>query len=431
MTKIFHDMKTTFLRWAACIAGTALLPASGALHAQKSPDGLSRDRLLRIDTVVSKHIQAGHIPGAVVLLWHNGKPVYHKAYGFADMEDKKPMQEDAIFRIASQTKAVTSLAVMMLWEEGKFLLDDPVSLYIPEFKNPKVLVSFNASDSSYTTRPASREITIRDLLTHTSGIDYAAIGSNEMKAIAFKAGVPAGIGTGGALLGDKMKILARIPLKHDPGETFTYGLNTDVLGYLVEVLSGLSLDEFFRKRIFEPLDMKDSYFYLPAGKQNRLVSLYETKDNRLVKVNHPIFDGADPLYPKSKGTYYSGGAGLSATAEDYARFLQMFLNGGTYNGKRIIGRKTVELMLTNQLGLNKKVSETGAAFGLGFGLETPANDHRSAVSVGTFSWGGAFNTQYWADPKEQIVGLIMTQGYYSPYGRIGDEFKDMVYQALE
>jgi CubicO group peptidase (beta-lactamase class C family) len=422
-------MSTPIFRRTACLLGIALSSLS-ALHAQNN--GFAKERLLRIDSMVTKHIQAQHIPGAVVLLWHNGKPVYHKAFGYADVDSKKNMQTDAIFRIASQTKAVTSLAVMLLWEEGKFLLDDPVSLYIPEFKSPKVLVSFNASDSSYTTRPASKEISIRELLTHTSGLDYAAIGSNEFKAIYYKAGVPVGVVTGGqAKLGDKMKILGKLPLKHDPGEAFTYGLNTDVLGYLVEVLSGQSLDEFFRKRIFEPLGMKDTYFYLPSGKQGRLATLYENKDDKLVKVTHPIFDGADPLYPNTNSGYYSGGAGLSSTAEDYAKFLQLFLNGGVYNGKRIIGRKTIELMLTNQLGMNRKASENGSAFGLGFGLETPVNDYRSPVSVGSFSWGGAFNTQYWADPKEQIVGLIMTQGYYSPWGRIGEEFKGLVYQALE
>src|SRR5690606_38058397 len=285
--------------------------------------------------------------------------------------------------------------------------------------------SFNPTDTTYTTIDASRPITIRHLLTHTSGIDYPAIGSAEFRAIYAKAGIPSGIGNEQATLADKIRTLAKLPLKHHPGERFTYGLNTDVLGYLVEVLSGMSLDEFFRTRIFEPLGMKDTYFYVPRDKRSRVVALHEISNNNLVRVDHPVYDGVDPNYPISDGTYYSGGAGLSSTVEDYARFLQLFLNQGTYNNTRLLSRKTVELMLTlqTQEPITNQV-------GLGFGLETENNDFQSIVSKGTFSWGGAFSSTYWADPQEKLIGLLFTNMYNTPYGDIHEKFKTLVYQAI-
>lgn len=386
--------------------------------------GLSSERLTRIDRMAEEYITSKWIPGAVVLIVRNGKIAYHKAYGFSDAENKTALKKDDIFRIASQTKAITSLAVMMLWEEGKFLLDEPVSKYIPEFRNPTVLKSFNPADSTYTSEPARSEVTIRQLLTHSSGIDYAAIGSAEFKAIYAKAGVPSGIGNNMATLGDKMKILAKLPLKHQPGERWTYGLNTDMLGYLVEVLSGTPFDEFLRKRIFDPLGMKDTYFYLPKEKHNRLVPLYQVRDGKLEKLSGKAYDRVDPDYPKTAGKYFSGGAGLSSTVEDYAKFLQLFLNGGQYNGVRLLGRKTVELMLTDQ-----HIRES-SPFGLGFALETESNDYIAPLSIGSFSWGGAFNTQYWADPREKLIGIIFTNIYQTPYGTSGDKFKALTYQSI-
>src|SRR5260221_1135899 len=247
-------------------------------------NGISSERLMRIDQVLSDYVAKGYIPGAVALIVRNGKIVYEKSFGFSDVENKLSLKNDNIFRIASQSKAITSLAVMLLWEEGKFSLDDPISKYIPEFKDPKVLITFNEKDSSYTTEPARSEITIRQLLTHTSGIDYAGIGSKEMKAIYAKARIPVGFGPPNEKLGEKMKVLGTLPLRHQPGEKFTYGLNSDVLGYVVEVVSGMNLDVFFQKRIFEPLGMNDTYFYLPKEKQNRLVTVSEDKDGVLRKV---------------------------------------------------------------------------------------------------------------------------------------------------
>ncbi|HNP94681.1 MAG TPA: serine hydrolase domain-containing protein [Cyclobacteriaceae bacterium] len=387
-------------------------------------EGMSTERLARIDTRIQQAIKDNWFPGAVVLIIRNNKPVYFKSFGKSDLEASTDMKRDNIFRIASQTKAITSLAVMMMYEEGKFQLDDPVSKFIPEFRNPQVLSEFNANDTTYKTTPAEKEITIRHLLTHTSGISYAAIGSSEFNAIYAKASVPSGIGNAFANLGDKMKILGKLPIKHTPGESFTYGLNVDVLGYLVEIWSGLTLSDFFETQIFKPLGMKDTYFYLPDNKHQRLVPVYEEVNGKLAKVTHQIYDNVDPWYPRLKGQYYSGGAGLSSTAEDYSKFLQLFLNKGEYNGKRLLSRKTVELMLTNQTG------DMATQFGLGFELETALNDYQDPTSIGSFSWGGAFNTTYWADPKENLVALLYTQIYQSHHREIGSLFKALTYQAI-
>jgi CubicO group peptidase (beta-lactamase class C family) len=387
--------------------------------------GMSTDRLTRIDKTIEEYIKQDKIPGATALIIRNGKIVYYKAFGFSDKENKTQLRKDAIFRIASQTKAITSLAVMMLFEEGRFLLDEPVSKYIPSFKNPTVLKTFNPKDSSFTTEPASKEITIRHLLTHSSGIDYPAIGSESFRAIYAKAGIPSGIGNEKDLLAEKMKALGSLPLKHNPGEQWTYGLNTDLLGYLVEVWSGMSFSEFLEKRIFIPLGMKDTYFYLPADKHSRLVSLYQGGNNTITKVSSKAYDGVDPDYPKLKGRYYSGGAGLSSTVEDYAKFLQLFLNKGEFNGARLLSRKTVELILTDQL--HPPITQE---FGLAFGLVTSTNDHSTILSEGTFSWGGAFNTHYWADPKENLIGLLYTNIYQTSAWDIGERFKVLTYQAI-
>jgi CubicO group peptidase (beta-lactamase class C family) len=409
------------LLWASLSVAQPLVSGS------PKENGFSSERLTRIDQLCNDYISKNYIPGAVVLIMRNGKVVYHKAYGYSDPEVKTALKKDDIFRIASQTKAITSLAVMMLFEEGKLLLDDPISKYIPEFKNPKVLGSINWSDTTYSTVPAKSEITIRQLLTHTSGLDYAEIGSQDFKAIYAKSKIPSGIGmhSSNQLLADKIKLLGSLPLRHQPGEQYTYGLNTDVLGYLVEVLSGQSLDQFFKTRIFQPLGMNDTYFYLPAEKHNRLVSLTQSKGAMLRKVEIQAGRGLNPNYPNTAGTYFSGGAGLSSTIDDYAKFLQLFLNKGEYNGVRLLSRKTIELMLTNQTQ-----PPITMQFGLGFGLETSTNDYQSIYSLGSFSWGGAFNTAYWADPKEKLIGLIYTNMYASNTYQVNDKFKVLTYQAI-
>ncbi len=395
-------------------------------EAKPESAGFSPERLGRVDKVVQNYIDKGYQAGVIAFIARNGKIVYHKSFGQDDREASTPLKKDAIFRIASQTKAVTSVAVMMLFEEGKFLLDDPISKFIPAFAKPKVLDQFNEKDTTYTTIPAKQEITIRQLLTHTSGISYPSIGTKEANAIYAKAKIPSGIGTPNGKLADAINSLAALPLIHQPGEKFSYGLNTDVLGYLVEVTSGMTLDQFFRTRIFEPLGMKDTYFYLPKEKQNRLAVLYtEDKEKAITKM--PARNGQSPDYPKQAGSYYSGGAGLSSTAYDYAIFLQMLLNGGEYNGKRLLSPITVRMMTSNQIGdLNLGFKK----FGLGFGLTTEREAVRLGVSAGSFDWGGIFGTTYWADPKEGVVALLMTQKYPNSYGDLADKFRVLVYQAI-
>lgn len=395
--------------------------------------GFSAERLARIDKIVQQYIDSNWIAGAVALVARDGNIVYHKALGFDDKETGKPMRTDAIWRIASQTKAITSVAVMMLYEDGKLLLDDPVSKYIPAFRKPRVLDQFNRKDTTFTTVPAKREISVRDLLTHTSGIGYAQIGSETANAMYYKAGVVGGIGLRGGLLKDNILALASLPLLHQPGEKFTYGLNTDVLGYLVEVLSGMSLDEYFRKMIFEPLGMKDTYFYIPENKKSRLAMLH-TEDASKHVMNTPQmvtlngnFYRDYPVLPG--GSFYSGGGGLVSTAYDYAVFMQMLLNGGEYNGKRILSRSSVHLMTINQVG---DISIGRAAkFGLGFQLVTPADEAHNTVSLGTFSWGGMFASSYWIDPKERIVAQFVLQQYPFSRPELPEKFKVAVYQALQ
>jgi len=384
--------------------------------------GLSSERLAKIDNLMNEGVANKWFPGAGVLVVRNGKVVFHKTYGVSDLEKKSAFKKDDIFRIASQTKAITSTAVMMLYEEGKLLLDDRVSKYIPEFKNPMVLDKFNAADSSYTSHPAKSEITIRQLLTHTSGIDYATIGSDEFTAIYAKAKITAGLDKPLEKLGPTMQALGKLPLKTDPGEKFIYSLSIDVLGYLVEVVSGMSLDEFFHKRIFEPLTMTDTYFYIPREKHSRLVPVYVEEKEGFKKFGTATGFSAD--YPLAAGTYFGGGGGLSSTMEDYAKFLQMFLNGGRFNGKQLLGRKTIELMLTNQTG------EMEMQFGLGFELETPKNDYQSPKSLGSFSWGGAFSTMYWADPKEKLIGILYKQILPNAHNDTAEKFQSLVYSAI-
>jgi CubicO group peptidase (beta-lactamase class C family) len=390
----------------------------------------SPERLQRIDNMVKGYIDEGKLNGAAALIARNGKIVYYRAFGYDDRENKKPLKRDAIFRIASQTKAITSVAIMMLYEEGKFLLDDPISKYIHSFKNPQVLDKYNSKDTTYTTVPAKREITIRDLLSHTSGIGYAQIGSPEFVAIYSKNKLNSFFGQGSASLAEDIQKLGALPLLHNPGEKFTYGLNSDVLGYLVEVISGMSLNDFFMKRIFIPLGMKDTYFYLPPDKQNRLVTTYYPDSTGKLQKLPSDFNDNGPLdinYPKTKGTYYSGGAGLSSTVYDYAVFLQMLLNGGEYDGKRLLSRHTIRLMTMNQLGdINYGVNN----FGLGFNVVTEKGSAASPVSAGSYNWGGIYSTNFWVDPKEKLIGLFYKQLWNDPAEESSSKFQVMTYAAL-
>lgn len=425
-------MKNRWLLLTAPIAGLLLTQGVQAQQPLQETDAakvkVSAARLQRIDKTLQQYVDSSWLKGAVALIAKDGAIVYNKAFGTA--APGTTMQKDAIFRIASQTKAITSVAVMMLFEEGKLLLDDPVSRYIPSFAKPQVLDQFNEKDSSYTTMPAKREVTIRDLLTHTSGIGYAGIGAKKMKAIYAKAHIPSGIGSDTFHLHYAIPRLGSLPLEHNPGEKFTYGLNTDVLGYLVEVVSGIPLDRFFATRIFEPLGMKDTYFYLPAAKHARLVTLYTTDKatRQLVPFKESPEMPVSAEYAKRNGSYFSGGAGLVSTVKDYAIFLQALLNGGTYNGKRILAPRTVELMTMNQVG---DVMVGVNKFGLGFEITTDRGAAKIGASTGTFAWGGYFGTIYWADPQKKLVGLLFINQMPLTHGEIQDKFKALVYQSLD
>lgn len=407
-----------------------IVTAQKVIPAVPETAGFSSERLARIDREMNDWVQKGWMQGGTAIIIRNGKIVYHKAVGYNDLEVKTPMQKDNIFRIASQTKAITSVAIMILFEEGKLLLDDPVSKYIPAYKKQQVLDKFNPADTTWTSVPAKSDITIRQLLTHTSGLGYAQIGSKEANAIYAKSNLTAGIGVKDDNLLDAMNRLAQLPLMHQPGDKWTYGLNNDLLGCLVEVISGMSLDKFFKTRIFEPLGMNDTYFTIPKEKANRLVNLYkEDKDGKLVKSTAELLNGktVTPNYPLESSTYYSGGAGLSSTIYDYAVFLQMLLNNGVYNGKRILSRNTVRMMTMNQIG---DLSRGDDKFGLGFQVVTEKGSARTPSQIGTFSWGGAFATSYWVDPKEKMVFLFYRQLQSSTHGDVVEKFRAMTYAAM-
>lgn len=390
--------------------------------------GFSADRLKKIDANMNEWVKNGWMNGAVGMIVRNGKIVYYNAAGYNDISTKSALPKDDIFRIASQTKAITSVAIMMLYEDGKLLLDDPVSKYIPAFAHEQVIDKFNAADTTFTTVAAKRDVTIRDLLTHTSGIDYAQIGSDEARAMYAKNNITAGLDVFEDKLSDAMNRLGKLPLLFQPGTQWRYGLNIDLLGAIVEVCSGMSLDEYFSKKIFVPLGMKDTYFNVPQEKANRLVNLYlEDSTGKLVKADTNAVLGLHANYPLRKKTYFSGGGGLSSTIYDYAVFLQMLLNGGTYNGVRILSRNSVRMMTINQIG---DIDFGNNKFGLGFALVTEKSAGVSLAQVGTFSWGGAFATSYWADPKEKMIVLFYRQLWGTTHGDLADKFKVLAYQAL-
>lgn len=389
--------------------------------------GISEERLKRIDKICMDAVKNGDVPGVVALISRRGKTVYHKAFGNADANGRE-LKKDDIFRIASQTKAITSTAVMMLWEEGHFSLNDPISKYIPEFENATLLESFNEADSSFTTMPADSEIKIRHLLSHTSGLGYGVIdGDPQFKKIYAKAGITDLYSTKDITIAESVKKLAKLPLHHNPGEKFTYSEGLDVLGYFIEIISGMPFDKFLETRIFNPLRMDDTRFYLPESKASRLVRVQQKVDDQWE--NFPV-TFYDPDYPiKGAKRFFSGGAGLSSTAADYAKFLQMYLNGGEANGHRLLSRTTIKSIMGNQTGdlFGGGSSHHGLAFGV-------VNKHGEAMggngSEGTFSWGGYFNTQYFADPEEQIIGVIMKNTQNTPTDKTGWQFRQLVFQTI-
>jgi len=392
--------------------------------------GISAERLARIEKMCTEAISNGEVPGVVALVVRQGKIVLYKAFGKADNQSGRTLKRDDIFRIASQSKAITATAVMMLWEEGKFKLDDPISKYIPEFKNPQVLKTFQYRDTSYTTAPAIGEITIRQLLSHLSGLGYGIIdGDERFKMIYQKAGVTDLFTTEKITIAESVKKLAGLPLHNNPGEKFTYSEGLDVMGYLIEVVSGMPFDKYLAKHIFEPLGMNDSGFYLTNEKAGRLVSVQQKNDQGEWS-RYPV-TFYDPDYPiKGAKSFFSGGAGLTSTAKDYATFLQMYLNGGELNGVRILSRTTVETILSNQTGSIYGGPEK--FFGLAFSVITQKGEESGGISsMGTFEWGGYFNTQYFADPKEKIIGILMKQTQGTSNDNTGWKFRQLIGQAID
>jgi CubicO group peptidase (beta-lactamase class C family) len=416
----------------AILAGGLLCLSAGAGVAQTprpaSAAGMARARLERITPVMQRAVDSGTIAGAVVLVMRHGQVVYQHAFGWSDREAKRPMRPDALFRIASQTKAITSVAVMMLVERGLIRLNDPVSNWLPGLAGVKVAAK---ADTGLALLPLTRAITIRDLLTHTAGISY---GTDSLVRAAYAAeglGPKAGHGWYTA---DKtepvcatMDRLGHLPIVAQPGARFVYGYNTDILGCVVERVSGMSLAEYFAREIFQPLGMTSSWFFPPELAANRLAVVYTRTDSGLVRAGPGSMGQGD--YLSGPRANYSGGAGLVSSAGDYARFLQMLANGGRLGGARILGPRTVALMTTDHA--DTLYSRNGLGFGLGFEvLEDPGRAGQYG-NPGRFGWGGAYTTTYWVDPRDGIVCVFMTQLLPNPGLDLPDRLRALVYQAVE
>jgi len=382
-----------------------------------------------LDTLFHTYMDKGEIAGATALVAQHGEIIYHKSTGYSNLEEKIPLKKDDIFFIALQTKAITSVAVMMLWEEGLFQLDDPLSIYLEEFNNPHLIADFNAADSTYVARTAEKEPTIRHLLTHCSGYPYPGNPDDAIRAAYAKNGIFGGLPDGSTNLEEEMQKLALMPLLHEPGEAYTYGLSTDILGYLVETLSGLSLEEFFRTRIFNPLGMKDSHFRLPESKFARIMPLYADGPESGTLVPRPI---NTDMFLADK-YMFSGGGGLLSTAMDYHIFQQMILNGGVYGETRLLMEETVALMTQNHIGELQSGSLylQGHAdkFGLGFEIISPPGSEHSPLPEGSYGWGGAFGSLYWMDPvNDMSVTLVIQRS--GAYQQFRYDFIDEVYKAI-
>ena len=418
--------------------------AQGLPTVAPSDVGLSEARLGRLEEVVQGYVDDEAVAGAVTLIARKGGQAHVRAYGMANRASGRPMRPDTIFRIASMTKPVTSVAVMMLYEEGRFKLNDPVGQYLPALASLSVLTPSDGGGEPYSREPARRPVTIRHLLTHTSGIGYRFLGDlgaspaqRALSELYRDAGVADGLAEHDGTIEGLVTALGHLPLLHEPGAAFSYGLSDDVLGRLVEVLSGVTFDEFLRTRLFEPLGMHDTYFYLPAGKADRLASLYAPNASGGLDEVEGTVEGAHLIYSATYSTgahrtNFSGGAGLSSTVYDYARFLQMLLNGGALNGVRILSPVTVDLMTTDHIGdvpAGSVVQPGSAGFGLGFAIRGRPGADGEIGSEGAYYWSGFFNTTFWVDPTEELIGILMTQIFPSA-SDIQERFRIMAYQAI-
>ena len=380
---------------------------------------IEKPQFENVTKVLNKYVREKKVTGGVALVYHNHEIVLHKSFGTSNIEQNIPFTNDNIFRIASMTKPITSVAAMMLYEEGKFKLDDPVSKFIPEFSNLQVLDRINRQDSSFVAHPASQVMTIEQLFTFSSGL-YYGFDNDSLSLLFAKAGISEGFEERDILLADNIKKLATLPLLHEPGERYHYGLEMDVLGRLIEIWSGMPLDKFFANRIFKPLGMQDTYFYLPKEKEQRLVPVYMNTPDGIAPTDYPLTE-----YPiRGAKKYFSGGADLSSTAYDYFLFCKMMLQKGELHGVRLLKPETVALMSSTHL-------ETGDQdMGLGFGLLSAKTHTDLARSVGSISWGGFFSTTFWIDPAEQVIGILMLQMYPFEYWNIQKEFENSIYDAI-
>jgi len=388
---------------------------------------MSSARLTRIGDFVERHLEAKHFAGAVTVVARRGEVAHFRAYGMQDIEADIPMSKDSIFRIYSMSKPITSVAVMVLFEEGHFLLDDPVSSWLPEFKGIEVGIEETddkTGERVLKTKPPGREISIRDLLRHTSGLTYGFWGDSLVDEMYLDKKVL----TEDETIQDTVTKLGTIPLKHDPGTVWEYGLSSDVLGRFVEVVAGQPFDEFLERRIFAPLGMTDTAFHVPPEKVGRLATVYEPNEGNTAIAPYDPSKTRDYL---KKPTYFSGGGGLVSTAPDYLRFLQMLLNGGTLDGVRILGSETVELMTEDHLvGITDRRDLDPYSFGLGFGIAPDRGVSGSILSKGSYGWGGLAHTGFWVDPQEGLIGIFLTQLLPESPLPYRDLFRPVVYQAI-
>lgn len=423
-------MRPTLLRSAFGFILTLALvaphaPAQELPAASPEAVGLSGERLQRLSHTLDAYVERGELPGGVALLLRHGRVAYAHAFGDLDREGNVAMPLDAIFRIASQTKAVISVAVLKLQEEGLLLISDPVSRYLPAFSETTVAVPDGRN--GYRIEPASRPVTIRDLLSHTAGIGYGGgIAGNLWEDAGIQGWYFAHRNEPVRATVDRM---ASLPFEAHPGERFVYGYSTDILGAVVEAVSGTPLDAFLKWEIFEPLGMTDTHFFLPAEKASRLATVYSrSREGALTRAPDGPGQAAQGQYLHGPRASFSGGAGLLSTARDYARFLQMLLNGGVLDGRRVLSPKTVQLMTVNHVG--DLYEAPGVGFGLGFSVVEDLGARGVPGSVGEFGWGGAYHSVYWIDPAEELVVVYFTQ--VIPAGGLDDHAKlrAMVYQAL-
>jgi CubicO group peptidase (beta-lactamase class C family) len=427
MRRLAHVCNLLILLAASVVAAPPSASAQAPAASTAEAAGISNERLGRLRPVMQQYVDTGRAAGVVTIVMRKGKVVHLEAVGQRDIESNAAMQKDTIFRIASMSKAITSLAAMILLEEGKLLLSDPVSKFIPSFAKTTVMVPPPAgavAGTPVSVVPAKRPITIRDLLTHTAGIGYGAGPAEPLyKAANVHMWYFADKAEPMATTIDR---LAALPFDAQPGEKYVYGFNTDILGVVVEKASGMSLDQFMKTRIFDPLKMADTSFYLPVEKRNRLATVYSIVDGKLVRAaDAGMGQGAYVDGPRQS---FSGGAGLLSTASDYARFLQMIVNGGELDGVRLVGPKTIELMSSSHTGTLFNEGRTG--FGLGFEVVEHVGRSGEHGSVGLLSWGGAYHTDYWADPKEQVVAVLMTQLLPAGGSDMHGKFRALVYQSI-